>query len=241
MALTKRVDTDKAREKARAAQERAIAKRQAKLADPTYRAAQWAKESARADRQRERRQAKLADPEYQAAQRLKREKQQAAKREAPKAKPKAKPKVAPATSTSSRGLKGRTPTADEQRVMDKLGALPCLCCLQAGRTNPVISLHHVTGRTEPGAHYRTLPLCIWHHDTPAEAAAIRQYPDLIPRHAKGSWGGRRAWEARFGTEIEMLLQAWRMAGLEARIPELLGSLAERADVLGFSSLPNPNV
>lgn len=241
MALTKRGDVEKAREKVRAAQERAFAKRQAKLADPAYRAAQWAKESARAERQRERRQAQLADPEYQAAQRLKREQKQAAKREAPKAKPKSRAKAAPAKSTSNRGLKGRTPTADEQWVMDKLGALPCLCCLQEGRTNHVISLHHVTGRTEPGAHYRTLPLCIWHHDTPADAEARQQYPDLIPRHAKGSWGGRKAWVARFGTEIEMLLQAWRMAGLEARIPGLLGTLAERAAILGFFPHPNPDV
>ncbi|WP_065480936.1 Ref family recombination enhancement nuclease [Aeromonas hydrophila] len=237
MALSKPVDFEKARQAARDAQTRAIARQRARQADPAYQSAQREKEVARLDRQRQRRLDKLADPEYQAAQRLKRDQ----KKEARRATSKAKPKAAPAKSTSSRGLKGRTPTASEQQVMDKLGALPCLCCLQEGRTNPVISLHHVTGRTEPGAHYRTLPLCIWHHDTPADAEARQQYQDLIPRHAKGSLGGRRAWEARFGTEIEMLLQAWRMAGLEARIPELLGPLAERAAILGFFTHPNPIV
>lgn len=236
MALSKPVDFEKARQKARDASARAVARQMARRADPAYQAAQREKETARAERQRERRLAKLADPAYQAAQRLKREVKQAAKRETPKA----KPKPAPAKSTS-RGMKGRTPTADEQRVMDRLGALPCLCCLREGRTNPVISLHHVTGRTEPGAHYRTLPLCIWHHDTPADAEARQRYPDLVPRHAKGSLGGRRAWEGRFGTELEMLLEAWRLAGLDEKIPTMLGPLAKQAAILGFFTLPNPIV
>lgn len=233
MALSKSVDFEKARQKARDAQARAFARQRAKQADPAYQAAQREKEAARVERQIQRRQAKLADPKYQAAQQLKREQKQAAKQKAPRATP------APSTSKKScRGMKGRTPTTDEQRVMDKLGALPCLCCLREGRTNPVISLHHVTGRTEPGAHYRTLPMCIWHHDTPADAEARQKYPDLIPRHAKGSLGGRAAWERRFGSEIEMLIQAWCMAGLEEKIPDMLGSLTERAANLGYFTHPN---
>ncbi|WCH25149.1 Ref family recombination enhancement nuclease [Aeromonas salmonicida] len=243
MALSKpkSVDFEKARQKARLAQGRAIARQRAKLADPVYQAAQRAKATALAERQREARLAQQQDPEYITAQRLKRETKQAAKREAHKT----TQMVAPVRSTShkksSRGMKGRTPTADERRVMDKLGALPCQCCLRRGRFNPVISLHHVTGRTELGAHYRSLPLCMWHHDTPADAEALQQYPDLIPLHAKGSLGGRAAWKAEFGTELEMLLDVWSQIGLEDQIPQMLGSLAKAAANLGYFTHPNPVV
>ena len=67
--------------------------------------------------------------------------------------------------------------------------------------NPVVSIHHVDGRTKPGAHMRVLPLCAGHHQDGTGA------PGLIAVHP---WKAR--FEARYGTqesllqEVEELLQ-----------------------------------
>ena len=99
--------------------------------------------------------------------------------------------------------------------MDAIGQLPCICCHLSGRYNPVISLHHIDGRTKPGAHKRQLPLCQWHHDVPAEPEQVERYADLIPIHAKGSFGGKAAWERHFGDQNSVLAEVYRLAGLPA--------------------------
>ncbi|MGL5224875.1 MAG: Ref family recombination enhancement nuclease [Aeromonas sp.] len=109
---------------------------------------------------------------------------------------------------------GRTPRADERRIMDAIGALPCICCHLMGRENPVISLHHTSGRTALDAHKRVLPLCAWHHDTPASKEVREQYPDLVPYHARGSFGGPAAWRKIFGKESRLLNKCYEMAGLK---------------------------
>lgn len=106
-----------------------------------------------AERERERKKAKMADPAYQQRQKEKRqasaarqlERQQEKRREAALA-PKAAP-VAIVRKKATRGLKGRTPTADEKRVMTALARLSCVACALHGEDQPLISLHHIDGRT----------------------------------------------------------------------------------------------
>lgn len=195
---------DKRREQQRAAQERARQRHQEKMADPLWQAQRRQKQA----ETRERQLAKLRDPAAIAARREKQAQRQADKRE--------RDQLAirtPKRRASTRGLKGRTPTAEEQRYMDAIGQLPCICCHLSGRYNPVISLHHTDGRTKPGAHKRQLPLCQWHHDVPAEPEQRARYPDLIPIHAKGAFGGKAAWEAYFGSQDDVLARVYVMAGL----------------------------
>lgn len=188
-----------------------------KLADPAYRAAQFEKALASQERRRAKVMAKLADPVYRQQQEQKRRDAQEKKRQ--KAlEPKRSRPSAVSKPAAGRGMKGRTPTADERRVMDALGALPCVCCFMRGRVNHHISLHHTDGRVKPGAHKRVLPLCAGHHDTPAEPAVLAMYPDLIPFHAKGSLGGPGAWRAEFGHESEVLAYCYQLAGLEDATP-----------------------
>lgn len=189
-----------------------------KLADPAYRAAQQAKQRAAQDRRVAKMKAQMADPEYQREQAEKRQKaieKQRQKAATPKpAKPKAPPVRRKASkTTSTRGMKGRTPTADERRIMDAIGKLPCICCYLRGRTNPVISLHHTDGRVKPDAHKKVLPLCAGHHDTPADKGVRDKYPDMIPFHAKGALGGPGAWRAEFGHEQELMALCYEQAGL----------------------------
>lgn len=102
----------------------------------------------------------------------------------------------------SRGLKGRTPTAAEQRFMDAAGAVPCLACLIDGRVNHHISLHHIDGRTKPGAHLLVLPLCAEHH----------QQDDTDPLRRPSLHGRKATFTARYGTEAELLAHLHALLG-----------------------------
>lgn len=190
--------------------ERQRAKAIAKANDPAYREKQHQKKLKRMEKAKAKRLEKLSSPEYQAEQRKKASDRQARQME------KAKTKALTAKkrkSTSSRGLKGRTPNAEEKRIMDALGSLPCIACFNQGRHTELISLHHNNGRTIPFAHADSLPLCAHHHDTPADKEVIDKYPDLIPVHARGSIGGKAAWRKVNGHEHALLKQCYDMAGL----------------------------
>ncbi|MFK3741413.1 Ref family recombination enhancement nuclease [Massilia sp. TN1-12] len=100
----------------------------------------------------------------------------------------------------SRGMKGRPPTAEEARFMDRMGSLPCIACLKDGWTNEVISLHHLDGRTKPGAHFLVLPLCAEHH----------QQDDSDPRGRISVHGRKATFEARYGTQRELLAECIEM-------------------------------
>jgi Recombination enhancement, RecA-dependent nuclease len=96
----------------------------------------------------------------------------------------------------TRGMKGRPPTAQEARFMDRMGQLPCIACLKDGWTNHVISLHHIDGRTKPGAHFLILPLCAPHH----------QQDDSDIRQRISVHGRKATFQARYGTERELLAE-----------------------------------
>lgn len=104
----------------------------------------------------------------------------------------------------SRGMKGRAPTAAEREFMDKIASLGCLACAKDGVVNPWISLHHIAGRTAPGAHLLVLPLCAEHH----------QHDDSDPRGRIGVHPFKAKFEARYGPQMELLEEARRQLGIE---------------------------
>ncbi|WP_236490629.1 Ref family recombination enhancement nuclease, partial [Escherichia coli] len=87
-----------------------------------------------------------------------------------------------AVKIKSRGLKGRTPTAEERTIANALGTLPCIACYMHGVISEEVSLHHISGRTAPGCHKKQLPLCRWHHQHAAPAEVREKYPWLVPVH-----------------------------------------------------------
>lgn len=192
MALTIAEKLQRQREKQKQSMERARAKQIAKMNDPEEREKRFKKQLQQQERQRQR------------------------QIERQKAKPVAKK---PTKKIASKGLKGRTPTAEERRIMDAIGRLPCIACWLHGRENPVISLHHVFGRVGERAHAYVLPLCCYHHDTLLEAEKRAQYPDMIPIHAKGKYGGKAQWKIHNGTEIELLFKVYNLAGLPLELLE----------------------
>jgi hypothetical protein len=166
-------------------------------------------------RARQRQRDKLNDPEYREAQRQKkiaaiekRRNKVTEKKLATKSKPKTRKPI------KSKGLKGRTPSAYERHIMNAIGALPCVACRRHGRHAPVISLHHIDGRTAFMAHAKVLPLCAHHHNVAASPDVINQYPDLIPIHAQGKHGGKAQWMAHNGTEGELLKEILDELGVD---------------------------
>jgi hypothetical protein len=96
----------------------------------------------------------------------------------------------------SRGMKGRAPTAAEQRFMDAMAALGCVACRKDGIKNPWISIHHIDGRTKEGAHFKVLALCAQHH----------QQDDSDPMGRISVHGAKAQFEARYGTQAELLAE-----------------------------------
>jgi hypothetical protein len=100
----------------------------------------------------------------------------------------------------SRGMKGRPPTAEEARFMDAIAQLGCIACKKDGWENPHASIHHIDGRTKPGAHFLTLPLCGPHH----------QQDDSDPVQRISLHGRRATFQTRYGTERELLMECLAM-------------------------------
>jgi len=215
-----KADFQAARDKQAKAQQRQREKHAAKLADPEYRQQQYAKQKATSSRMIARQIEKRNTPEWIAEQRAKAVKRAVSVSERLKEKKAAPvtPKRQTRTSASGRGLKGRTPTAAERVVMDALGKLPCIACLQHGKESPLISLHHIEGRTKTGAHFLQLPLCDPHHQHAAPATIRADFPWLVPVHADGIVGGKVEFVRYNGTEKQLMVKAYNLAGIIHLLP-----------------------
>ena len=91
--------------------------------------------------------------------------------------------------------KKKPATKTEQAHMGRVASLGCIACLNLGHMDTPAEIHHTrcnAGGAQRSAHTRTLPLCPPHHRTGGFGVAI---------HA-----GQKTWEAKFGTETELLLQ-----------------------------------
>lgn len=98
-------------------------------------------------------------------------------------------------------MKGRNPTVAERHFHDRIASLGCIACRLDGVTNSQVSIHHIDGRTKPGAHMRVLPLCGGHHQDGTGA------PGMIAVHP---WKAR--FEARYGRQEDLLKQCLELLG-----------------------------
>ena len=90
-------------------------------------------------------------------------------------------------------MKGRNPTAEEKALWSRMAEYGCVACHKDGWVNRQVSIHHIDGRTKPGAHKRVLPLCAGHHQ---DGTGI---PGLIAVHP---WKAR--FEDRYGKQDDLL-------------------------------------
>lgn len=99
-------------------------------------------------------------------------------------------------------MKGRTVTAEEKRLWSRMGAIGCIACLQDGIKNNHVSIHHIDGRTKPGAHKKVLPLCAPHH----------QQDDTDPMQRTAVHPNKARFEQQYGTQTELLHQTMLLIG-----------------------------
>ncbi len=101
-------------------------------------------------------------------------------------------------------MKGRNPSAKEKAFHHDLAGLGCIACRKDGRVNPWVSIHHIDGRTKPDAHKLVLALCAGHHQD-----GTGEDKSLIAVHPY-----KARFEARYGSQMELLEESKRMLGLE---------------------------
>jgi hypothetical protein len=90
-------------------------------------------------------------------------------------------------------MKGKNPNAAEKRFHNQIASLGCIACFMDGRYMEEVSIHHIDGRTKPGAHMKVLGLCAGHHQ---DGTGI---PGLVAVHP---WKAR--FEKMYGKQSEIL-------------------------------------
>lgn len=121
---------------------------------------------------------------------------------------------------ASRGMKGRPPTADEARFMSAIAALGCIACRKDGWHNPDVSVHHIDGRTKPGAHLLVLPLCAGHHQD-----GTGPNPTLIAVHPY-----KARFEERYGAQRALLAECLAMIRNSETAAVAAGAASEQITV-----------
>lgn len=192
-------------------QQRAFEKMKARLDDPVYRDEQQQKQRENQMKAFEKQRIKETSPKY-----IKRQIEKSSIAKEKSIKKSIENKKSPSTGAiknkriKSKGIKGRSPTALEKILANKIGDIGCICCLnkswytsdmQEQESTKFVSLHHVEGRTKEWAHAKVLPLCAYHHDTPAPSNAPEE---LTPIHR----GNKKEWIIFNGTEEELLKQVY---------------------------------
>lgn len=95
-------------------------------------------------------------------------------------------------------------TKAEREHMTRVGRLGCIVCLNLDYGPTPAELHHPRagqGTGQKASHMDVIPLCPTHHRTGGHGVAI---------HA-----GQKTWEAKFGTEAELLAQIIKITGVRA--------------------------
>jgi hypothetical protein len=92
--------------------------------------------------------------------------------------------------------KQRSRTPADIELHDRMAALGCIACMKDGKFNPVVSIHHIDGRTKPDCHSLVLPLCAGHHQdkTGEDKTLLAVHP----------W--KKRFEKRYGTQMQLLAE-----------------------------------
>lgn len=97
----------------------------------------------------------------------------------------------------------RAPTKPEKLLWTRMAdVVGCIACHLDGRFNPVVSIHHIDGRTKPGCHLLVLPLCAGHHQdaTGEDKSLIAVHPD------------KAQFEQRYGLQTGLLALVHQLLG-----------------------------
>jgi hypothetical protein len=92
-------------------------------------------------------------------------------------------------------MKGRSANKKEKNWMDSVSQMGCIVCKLHYDCFTPAEIHHISGKTKPGAHLKTIGLCYRHH---REGVNNEMY---VSRHPN-----KREFEKRYGTEEYLLEQ-----------------------------------
>lgn len=84
-------------------------------------------------------------------------------------------------------------TKEERLHLMRTVELGCCVCKNLGHPDTVAMIHHIRhgqGMSQRASHFEVLPLCHYHHQGEEGIHTL----------------GRRRWEAKFGTELQLLEQ-----------------------------------
>ena len=90
-------------------------------------------------------------------------------------------------------MQGRTPNKKEKQWMDSISNFGCIVCKLFYQCDSPAEIHHIDGKTKPGAHLKTLPLCYKHH---REGVNNDMY---VSRHPF-----KKEFEKRYGKQYDLL-------------------------------------
>ena len=91
-------------------------------------------------------------------------------------------------------MKGRSPTSEEKKHLDKVQQVGCIVCANRGFPNVPAEIHHTRGKTIKDAHLYVIPLCPAHHRYGGHTEPISRHPY------------KKRFEDAYGTEAELLEQ-----------------------------------
>lgn len=77
--------------------------------------------------------------------------------------------------------------------MDAVTAIGCIVCREHLAEYTPAEIHHIEGKTKPGAHFKTIPLCFLHHRSGQDTHLFTS------RHPY-----KKRFQQRYGTEAELL-------------------------------------
>ena len=98
-------------------------------------------------------------------------------------------------------MKSRNPTRAEREWMDAIVTHGCVVCRKEFGIFTETEIHHLDGKTKPGAHLKAIPLCYRHHRDGEDCSVYTS------RHPF-----KKRFEERYGTEQELLESLQRELG-----------------------------
>lgn len=98
-------------------------------------------------------------------------------------------------------MKGAARTKAEKEYQDRIAQVGCIACRHDGIYTPHVSIHHIKGRTLPGAHLKVLPLCGPHHQQDDTSGVIAVHPN------------KARFEREYGSQLELLDEVKKLAGI----------------------------
>jgi hypothetical protein len=101
-------------------------------------------------------------------------------------------------------MHGKTPTKAEKAWMDAIVQLGCIVCRNQGYGYVPPAVHHIVSGSRRLGHMFTLPLCDpgHHQNAPKGSGEVSRHPN------------KAQFEAKYGTEMELLAQCQKLLGVE---------------------------